>query len=66
MAFADFNAAKEFNKKSADGEADLEYAPVVDDIKEEADQDDVETIESIQQQYPNAKIKKVPLKEILP
>ena len=35
-----FNKAKEFNKKSSDGEADLEYAPVVDDIKEEADQDD--------------------------
>lgn len=35
-----FNAAKLFNKKVAAGETDLEFAPVVEDVKEENDQDD--------------------------
>ena len=35
-----FNKAKEFNKKHQAGETDLEHAPVVEDIKEEHDQDD--------------------------
>ena len=35
-----FNKAKEFNKKNDAGDTDLEMAPVVEDIKEEVDQDD--------------------------
>lgn len=35
-----FNAAKEFNKKVDAGDADLDFAPVVDDIVEEVDNDD--------------------------
>lgn len=35
-----FNAAKEFNKKVAAGDTDLVYAEVVEDVKEEAEQDD--------------------------
>lgn len=35
-----FNAAKEFNKKVKNGDTDLVLAPVVEDIVEEADNDD--------------------------
>ena len=35
-----FKAAQEFNKKVAAGDKDLELAPTVEDIKEEADNDD--------------------------
>ena len=35
-----FNKAKEFNKKVEEGATDLEFAPTVEDVKEEADQDD--------------------------
>ena len=35
-----FKAAKLFNKKALAGDTDLEYAPVVEDVKEEVDQDD--------------------------
>ena len=35
-----FNGARDFNKKVMAGDTDLELAPVVDDIVEEADDDD--------------------------
>ena len=35
-----FEKAREFNTKAQNGDADLEFAPVVEDVQEEVEQDD--------------------------